>query len=159
MSLYTVHVYSTHRPYSREQTAQCGVSHGGRSMSREPWIKHSSTDTLPVSVNTGLKIHQILSKPKKRRSLIERSFENYSAVLSLWANIVQKFASCMQSRAAKLPRQSLQTSAASLHYTAAILSLDVIFIKYWVTCKHQHPFYLQLFGHRIWCETLICDLS
>ena len=153
MSLYTVHVYSTHRPYSREQTAQCGVSHGGRSMSCELWIKYLSTDTLPVTDNTGLKIHQILSKPKQRRSLIERSFENYSAVLSLWANFVQKFASCMQS--SKVAKTESANSAASLHYTAAASGSEF----HQILRNLQTPTSFLQFGHRIWCETMICDLS
>ena len=31
-------------PYTREQTAQCGVNHGGRSMIREAWIYDKPTD-------------------------------------------------------------------------------------------------------------------
>ena len=143
MSLYstgTVHVYCTHRPvHSR---ADGPVWCEPRREKHDPWgvnYNKPTDENKTLTCDTTVKNWESISiKTKKTFSKIGRRFVSYSAVLSLWANIVQKFASCMQNREAEQPRQSLQHPAASLHYTTAILSVEVIFIKYWETFQHQH---------------------
>ena len=145
-------------PYNREQTAQCGVNHGGSSMIRETWIYNQKINQrIRFNVTCDCWIYLLLKTWWKPKTFVKPdwSFVSYP---SLWANIVQKFASCMQSRESEQPRQSLQHLAASLHYkqpqpSRKWFSLNIENFLTPASYRHDPE---QSIGRT---ENMICDLS